>query len=41
VQEGCLRQARYYNAAYADIFSFGLLRKEYRGGDKFQIPNDK
>ncbi|MCK9269826.1 MAG: GNAT family protein [Bacteroidales bacterium] len=31
VQEGCLRQARYYNGAYADILSFGLLRQEYRG----------
>ncbi|NCA87198.1 MAG: N-acetyltransferase [Clostridia bacterium] len=30
VQEGCLRQARYYNGEYFDILSFGLLRQEYR-----------
>ena len=30
-QEGCLRQARYYNGAYADILSFGLLRQEVVG----------
>jgi ribosomal-protein-serine acetyltransferase len=30
-QEGCLRQARYFNGSYADILSFGLLRQEVVG----------
>ena len=31
IEEGRLRQARYYNGAYADILSFGLLRHEVVG----------
>jgi RimJ/RimL family protein N-acetyltransferase len=41
VQEGCLRQARYYNGEYYDILSFGLLREEHQGSSKGQITKDK
>jgi len=30
VQEGCLREARFFDGKYYDIFRYGLLRSEYK-----------